>query len=186
MITYSDICTEFDTITVGTKVLEIDAFHDALRWAVDDQAPSGQEVITLDDYFARPLEDVVSAGVGKGTDHPDDYVIRKYRGKVGMYLKRRFAASPKSCRAVVYTRDAYLDDPDTDEEEAKRIKESECSYVLVSVLADAGNESPLTPGRLVRNLAGGNNAVDDWTKEDIIEKAQEAVKHYDKWHVVAD
>jgi hypothetical protein len=56
----------------------------------------------------------------------------------------------------------------------------------VAVLAFAGPKAPLTPYRLVHNLAGGNNEVEAWTKEDILTKAKESLAYWNEWVVVAD
>ena len=96
----------------------------------------------------------VSAGVGPQSTNPTDYVCRLHRGHVGAYLKREHAAPITGCAVVVYTREAYLANPEITAMEAYRI--GDATHVLVAVLAFAGPEAPLTPHRLVANLAGGN------------------------------
>lgn len=72
------------------------------------------------------------------------------------YLKRKFAARVEHGSAVVYTIDAYLNDPDVTDEERDELARCEYTHILVAVLASAGPKPPLGPYRFVHNLAGGN------------------------------
>lgn len=186
-IAHSDILTAFDDKTIGTKVINHEAFQKELTWVVvcarDDfphQRIPGQAVLGMPNIVIPH----VSAGVGKRTQNPDDYVARLHRGKVGLYLKRKHAAPCDGVRVVVYTIDAYLKDPDITPEEAERVKDA--THVLVAVLGSAGPPSPLTPGRFVHNLAGGNNEALDWTANEIRDKAKEIKGYYNEWCSVAD
>ena len=58
--------------------------------------------------------------------------------------------------------------------------------MLVAVLAFAGPKAPLSPYRLVHNLAGGNNEAAQWTADEIRAKALESKVYYDEWCTVAD
>jgi len=58
--------------------------------------------------------------------------------------------------------------------------------VLVAVLAFAGPKAPLTPHRLVKNLAGGNKEALLWSADEIRAKCAEAAGYWDEWCVVAD
>lgn len=186
----SNILTAFDKEVIGSKVTKPVRFINALRKKIvetdfDAQRVPGQA------YFPLPEGvDYVSCGVGRGTGNPEDYVIRKHRGNVGLYLKREHAAKTKDLAVVVYTKEAYVNDPDVQEDpnELQRAEDSPADYFLVAVLASAGEASPLTPGRFVRNLAGGNKEALDWTADEIHEKAQEIVSYYDDdgWMTVAD
>lgn len=186
----SNTLTAFDRETVGSKVTKPMKFISVLREKIaatdfDEQRVPGQAYIPLPEGIHY-----VSCGVGVGTDDPDDYVIRKHRDNVSMYLKREHAAPAKDLAVVVYTKEAYLDDPDVqdDEDELARATASNADYFLVAVLASAGGESPYTPGRFVRNLAGGNNEALEWSGNEIREKAEEIVAYYDDegWMTVAD
>lgn len=193
----SNILECFNPECIGTKVIDprfTPALNDAVReFDFASQRVPGQAVIDLPPKVCK----YVSCGVGKHTHNPDDYVVRFYREKVGLFLKREFAAPCDSVRAVVYTPEAYLRDPDTTAEEAKRVGEEinrvnkklsciDLAYVLVAVLGSAGPKSPLTPGGFVHNLAGGNNEALLWTGDEIREKAKEIKGYYNEWCSVAD
>lgn len=188
---FSDILTAFEReedITIGTKVLwpYIGDFLELLERQIsifnwDSCRQKGQACIPLSGAHLW-----VSAGVGRRTMNPDDYVVRAHRESVKLYLKRAFAARADSVSAVVYTKEAYLIDPDITDEEAKRINQDNCSHVLVAVLASAGPKMPLTSGRFVHNLAGGNLEALKWTADEIREKAKEIKDYYNEWCVVSD
>ncbi|MBI4434843.1 hypothetical protein HY635_03475 [Candidatus Uhrbacteria bacterium] len=143
----------------------------------------GQHYIVL----PREANKAVSAGVGRRTDSPESYMLRVHRGRVSAYLNRYLAADVESVAVVVYTRKAYLADPDVqaDPKEAERIG-SAVTHVIVAVLASAGPNPPLTPFRFVANLAGGNNEALAWTADEIRAKALEIAAYADGWDVVAD
>ncbi len=182
------IVSAFGEKTIGSKVIDQASFlqfvvagietHDT----VSDREP-GQHKIELPAEAA----DIVSAGVGKNTNNPDDYVIRAHRGKVNTYLKREMAKRATSVAAIVYTREAYLNDPDVSSSSwfCQAVANGE-THVLIAVLASAGPESPLTTQRFVKNLADGNNEALAWTADEIREKAAEVTAYYDEWCVVAD
>lgn len=189
MIVTANIFSAARQSTIGTKVLDVDAFMAALGQAVDehdfegDRVP-GQGFITLPESVF-PL---VSAGVGKRSVDPEDYVLRVHRGRVNTYLRRASAAEVESLACVVYTREAYLADPDVQEdtEEFERISNSHATHVLVAVLAAAGPRAPLTPHRFLANLAGGNREAEVWSAEEIRTKAEEILAYDEEWVVVAD
>ena len=186
----SNLCSCFSTLSIGTKVLDEKGFFSALDHAIEQHDLSkdraeGQHFVSLPTK-AYPC---VSAGVGKKTQNADDYVIRVHRGQPTLFLKRAFAAPVEGLACVVYTQQAYLQDPDVlqDTAEHDRVAAMDCiDYVIVAVLAFAGPQSPLTPHRLVHNLAGGNNEVASWTKEEIQEKAKASLEYWNTWEVVAD
>jgi len=138
----------------------------------------------------------VYSGIGLKTENPNDYVIRQWRGSVAMYLKREHAIACDSVKVIVYTKQAYLDDPDCkgnpekgiigDEEEYNRVSQSDCTHVLIAVQADAGPESPVAPGRFVANLAGANNEYEAKTAEQLQQLAREIRDYYATYMVVAD
>jgi hypothetical protein len=127
----------------------------------------------------------VSAGVGPRSKNPQDYVLREHRGVVSAYLKREFAALVTGVALVVYTREAYVRDPDVTREEAERLHDA--THIIVAVLAYAGPEaSPLPPYRLVWNLAGGNREAATYTADEIRGKAKAAIDFDNAWSTVAD
>lgn len=189
----SNACSAFADRTIGTKVLDREAFFAILDAALehydtsDDRVP-GQHYIDL----PPEATGFVSAGVGCRTSNPDDYVLRAHRGRVNAYLKRELAAQANRIAVVVYTREAYLADSDASTDpleadfEGTRIRDSIATHVVVAVLASAGPPSPLTPYRFVANLAGGNKEALTWTADQIRAKAAEVIAYADDWDVVAD
>jgi hypothetical protein len=210
-IALSDIVTAFGKDTIGTKVLDERKFMvylaDAMEkfdWSTCRQP--GQA------YISMPQETCtfVSAGIGKRSKDPEDYVVRVHRGEVGLYLRRHkwltpldmlgtdepttgsrlksytLAAPVDNVAVVIYTVDAYLKDPDCSPEEAARIASMAPSHVLVAVLASAGKPSTLTAHRFLHNLAGGNNEALAWTADEIRQKAKEIKEFTSEWAVVAD
>lgn len=184
-----DSCTAFDVQTIGTKVVAYEEFYAMLDAALA-QHDTSRDKVPGQHYIVLPPEAAtrVSAGVGRRTHNPSAYVLRAHRGRVSAYLKREFAAQADSVAVVVYTREAYFADPDVARggPEANRIREGHATHVIVAVLASAGPPSPLTPFRFVANLAGGNKEAQEWTADEIREKARAIVAYADDWDVVAD
>ena len=182
VIANSSIMTACKKITVGTKVTNRRAFYDELAQAIENFDWStcpheGQAYIPLPDKAVE----FVSAGVGRRTLDPEDYVAQRHRGHVNLYLKREGASRATQVAAVVYSRKAYLADPEVTEEVG------EATHVLVAVLAYTdGPSAPLTPLRFVSNLAGGNNEAKAWGADEIREKAKKIQAYDDDWCVVAD
>jgi len=183
----SDVLTAFNDSTIGSKVISKKRFMTDIK---DEIAKAnfascrvpGQAYIELPCHFCH----YVSAGVGRRTTNPDDYVSRLYRDKVGLYLKRQFASEVDKVAVVVYTVDAYLNDPDVNEAGAGWVKDRGYTHMLVAILASAGPRSPLTPYRFVHNLAGGNNEAKEWTADEIRGMAKEIIGYSNEWCVVAD
>ena len=184
----SKIRTAFDKNTIGTKVTDVEQFMTRLVNLVsatnfETQRQPGQAYIP-----ANELCDCVSAGVGTRSQDPNDYVVRLYRGNVELFLKREKAAKVEGMALIVYTREAYLNDPDVQKDADKRepVEQSDCTHVLVAVLGFAGPKAPLSPYRLVHNLAGGNKEAATWTTDEVHAKALESKTYYDTWCTVAD
>lgn len=189
LISCASIVTAFDDHTIGSKVTNPSKFIEGLTSAIEAtdfeaQGVRGQALVGL----PESLHDAVSAGVGKHTQNKADYVLRTHRGIVKAYLKREFAEPVETLAAVVYTKEAYLLDPDVkdDIDEVSRIEGEGATHVLVAVLASAGPPSPLSPGRLVHNLAGANLEAQEWDADEIRAKARESLDYYEVWGVVAD
>lgn len=184
----SNIVTAFAKSTLGTKVVDHAKFWEVAEQAIAAvdfaaQRVTGQAFIPCND-----LVPFLSAGVGRRTNNPDDYVVRLHRGRVDAYLRREKAAPCEGAAFIVYTREAYLADPDVQKEEAERtrIEASEATHVLVAVLGFAGPKAPLSPYRLVYNLAGGNLEAGLWTADEIRANAQESLSYDAEWAVVSD
>lgn len=187
LLGYADILTAFDEQSIGSKVINHFEFTCILTEAIKSFDWStcrqpGQAYIKLPEHACK----YVSAGVGKRTHNPDDYVIRLRRNKVSLFLKRDFAAKADNVAAVVYTADAYINDPDVTDREIRRIKKVGYTHMIVAVLASAGPPSPLTPSRFIHNLAGGNREALLWSADEIREKAKEIKNYSIDWCVVAD
>lgn len=192
MIGVSNVCTAFEKSGVGTRVLDRAHFMEGLEEAVEDHRfpINGQATVQLDpSYFGRD----VSCGVARRQDlKPDDYVVREWRGEIGLFARRRFAANVKSLPVIVYTRAAYLADPDVqkDSDEHWRVyQDATITHVIVAVRASAGPEPTVSSHRFVRNLSGGNNAYSPtagYTLDKAIADAK-AIEAYEReWVTVAD
>jgi hypothetical protein len=187
----ADIVTAFGDCTIGSKVTNRELFWRELAKAVEGFDFSkcrkpGQGLVPLPN-----AQRYLSCGVGRRTLDPADYVLRVYRGQVRMYLKRRFAADIQHGSAVVYTMEAYLDDPDLTAEERDEVVKCDYTHMLVAVLASAGPKPPLSPYRLVHNLAGGNNEALLWSADEIRQKAREVMDYWSSetgegWCTVSD
>lgn len=184
----ASIVTAFGDKTIGTKVTDERSFLAVAAKAIaghdfaSDRVP-GQGFIQCPE--AMPF---VSAGVGRNTTDPYDYVVRLHRGETQLFLRREKAVATEGCALVVYTREAYLADPDVqnDAEELRRVEASNATHVLIAVLAFAGPKAPLSPQRLVANLAGGNKEALVWGADEVRAKAKESAEYWRVWCVVAD
>lgn len=185
-IAISSILSAFSTTTIGTRVTNSERFMPVLRAAIEthdfsaDRIP-GQGFLMIPD--AVPF---VSAGVGPRSDDPERHVLRRHRGRVEALLQRKYAAPVEGCAAVVYTREAYLADPEVQSDIGEVARIQGADYVIVAVLAFAGPKPELSPHRLVSNLAGGNKEAAVWSADEIRSIAR-AVQAYDEaWEVVSD
>lgn len=179
----SSVCSAFNPSTIGTKVTNQSSFLANLNDALESYDSSndrveGQHFVNLDNSI-----DFVTSGVGKLQGRTiNDFILREHRGEVSKYLKREFAEKCDALNVVVYSKDAYINDPQVSD--ASEV--GDATHVVVAVLGAAGPRSPLSPARLVANLAGGNNEVETWTIETAKEKARESVEYFSNWSVVAD
>lgn len=154
---------------VGSRIRNVEAFESVLAEAVEafDFTTANPGVRTEGQGFIRldQAASTCSAGVGLKTTNPGDYVLREWRGDVKAFLRREHAVVAETLAVVVYQGPAFLaalDNPDTPADVAESEREaflaSGATHAVVAVIAGAGPEA-LSPGRLVSNLAGGN---DDW------------------------
>jgi hypothetical protein len=115
-----------------------------------------------------------------------DYVLRKYRGQVGKFLKRRSVLRSHQVCVVVYTLNAYMKDPDFTRDELY-LKKEKYTHVLVAVL---GSFMPLKTtvsySRFVKNLAGANNEYKVMNKEQLVKLAKAVINYNDGYSTVAD
>ena len=184
--------TAFDTPAVGSVVTHPRLFLKALTTAVaafDFNAETNEHVDTTGQGGVFLPEGIphVSAGVGPRSKDVSRYVLRDWRGEVKPYLKREHAAPVESLLVIVYTVAAYLADPQVDGSERAEIEAGGATHVIVAVLANAGPKAPAySPGRLVANLAGGNNDAAAWDADTIRAHAVAAQDYAAEWSVVAD
>ncbi|MCK9567417.1 hypothetical protein M0R72_00540 [Candidatus Pacearchaeota archaeon] len=188
-VAISTIVTAFDRVTIGTKVVNAGRFMDCVTLAMLGHDFGAERIPGQALIHVPKAVPFVSGGMGRNRNNPNDYVLCSYRGKVHAYLKREFAEPVTNCHVVVYTRDAYLADPDIDEDpaEAERIRSQVYdTHILVAVLAASGVPSRLSPYRFVKNLAGGNHEALAWSGDEIRTKAREIAADVDEWSIVAD
>lgn len=182
----ADIVTAFDAKAVGSRVVRAPEFLAEAVSLIERTDFAAQRVPGQAFIPAPTLVPFVSAGVGRRSLNPEDYVVREYRGHVSAYLKRGLAAACESCALVVYTRDAYFRDPDVTPAEAARIDALSPTHVLVAVLASAGPKPPYPPRTLVRNLAGANHEAAAWSADEIRVLAKASIEYDEVYAPVAD
>ncbi len=191
MTAISNECKAFEATGVGTRVVSPGHFLGGLMKELKAYTfpDNGQGFIRMP---ATTYADV-SCGVTKRAGlTPNHYVVREWRHEVGLFARREFAAPVESLHVVIYTRVAYLADPDTlaDPNELARIeRDITVTHVIVAVLASAGPKPPVSSHRFVRNLAGGNSAYTPdtgYTLERAIADAKAIVEYEREWATVAD
>ena len=200
----SRIVEAFEARCVGTRVREGRAavVRAAICNAIEAHETRRQTIDKVPGQYYLPLQfggyssirepsNLVYSGVGKHTNNANDYVIRSWRGRCSAYLKRQFAAPCESAAAVVYTIDAYGNDPDVTPEEMAELKSEHnlggsATHVLVALLAFAGPESPPGIGTFVRNLAFANLEEQSMTADEIRAKAKKIHEYHSDWATVAD
>lgn len=187
-IAVSCICSAFEEHPIGSKVIWERNFLELLEREIAKH-DFASDKIPGQAYMVIPgAEKYVLSGQGTHTQNPDDYVLRLHRGKVHTFLKKHRAESTVEVAVVVYTKAAYLSDPDILEDggaERDRITASDPDYVLVTVLASSTKSAPMSPYRFVKNLAGGNYEALAWTADEIREKARAIAVHTDTWGTIA-
>ena len=183
-IAISSVCRAFVPTCVGTKVLNSDNFLDTLMGAVAGFTfpESGQGFIPLP---ALACEFLSSGDMPREGLKAEDYVVREWRGEMGMFAKRQHVP-PTFCAAVVYTVDAYCADPQVHPDEIGALRMENATHVLVAVLGSRGPKPTLSSHRFVRNLAGGNLAFADKTQAELVEMAKDVVEYEQNWVTVAD
>jgi len=127
--------------------------------------------------------------------------VRVHRGEPVVVLKRGILVmrgvdlAPSSVRAVVYTKEAYLSDPQITVEEQDDFQAGGYTHCLVTLLTGVEGHIPVPSSRrFVRNLAGGNvkyrQLALDYAVErpdflDKLEKEAKAIVEYEQsWMLV--
>ena len=93
-------------LSFGTKVLDREGFEAAAVAAIEAYDFGAQRVPGQGFVQCPEAVPFVSAGVGRRTRNPEDFVLREYRGNVETFLRREHAAKVEGCALVVYTKDA--------------------------------------------------------------------------------
>lgn len=195
----SNICTAFQEKAIGSKVVDTLGFLEALTTALKNYG--SKDCVPGQHFVIMPeAKHLVSAGDGLKTDNAEDFVVRHHREGPKMFLKRECAGEVQFLATVVYTREAYLNDPDWDGTEDL----GDATHVIVAVIASSGPSAPVTPGRFVHNLAGGNHEYkcpawncDNQDASEVIDilanhiewlesKAKEVKDYWNNYSVVAD
>ena len=169
---------------IGTFVQKPMALHKAIERAIEGHDfENGPFVIVPD------AADFVLCGVAPATANPEDYVLREHRGEVAPYRNRNSLteeeAQPDSVAAIIYTRQMYLDDPQTSDEAKQAFIEGEYTHCWVTTLAMKGPKAPVGAWRFVVNLAGGSAITGAKSKEELVEEAKEIEDYWSKWSTVA-
>ena len=124
---------------------------------------------------------------------PVDFCVRIHRGELqhvlsrsGMIAKRNPDAylTPDWVAAIVYTAEAFQEDPELTEEEKREFDYEGHSHALITLLSGKGPKAPVSSRRFVRNLAGGNAAYNDMSLEEIKALAKEIVEYERSWVTV--
>jgi hypothetical protein len=188
VIGYASTCRAMRSNAIGTKILCLPAFEDAVRCAIARNAFGTERERWHGTLLCPEAIPFVSAGVGRRMSDCGDYVVRMHRGKADLFLKRRYAARVEACSVVVYTREAYLVNSEVrgDPAERERIHCSRFTHIIVEVFATAGPVAPLSPDILVYSLACKNELSLTWSADEIRARAAESKAYWDKWCVVAD
>jgi len=197
-IMISNICDAFKSKAVGSKVRRQyhKAFMKELEKAIrnhdwDSDLVKGQTVLDLPHNVAS----MVSPGTWfrpSGMARVEDYVLRVYRNRAGVSLKRKAKMKSDNVSVVVYTKDGYRNDPDFDEHDIEGVRFNKFfgkrdGYVLVAVLGNPSwSKSTVSYSRFVKNLAGANNSYKVMTKDELVDLAKKVVEHNDNFMGVAD
>ncbi len=182
------VADAFTENTVGTKVKDPVLFFHHMNIAVTERDFETQKCPGQAKISVQNLIPYISCGVGLRTKNPSDFIPRLHRGVVEMFLKREFAERADDCSIVVYTRAAYLNDPQVKRnlEEVENIEVSDCTHVLVAIIGSAGPDPQVSNNRFVSGLAGDNNESALWSLEEIHNRAREVRDYNEQWCTVAD
>jgi len=197
MLGFASIVQAFNETAIGTKAVKPEELKNLLarvaethEYPEEDDAEKG--IIRGQSFIILPPEaiEMVVSGVGKRTSKPEDFVLREWRGEVQPFLKREHAVPVTGVAVVLYTAEAYLRDPQVqeDENEWMRVARSFAEHIVVAVIAFGGPQGapPLSPSRFVSNLGGGNLNAQKLDGDTIREQAREIDKYHKEWCVVAD
>lgn len=174
---------------IGARVLRPEQFMSILE-AVVAAHDFASERTPGQGYIAMPQESyrLVSSGVGKRTEEPSNCILRGDQGRVESFLNRRLSEPVVSLTVVVYTRDAYLNDPDVGKNPAEvaSATASDATHFMVEVIASAGDDAPFALRAFLASLAGDDKGASGSVPREVRELARAIQLHDDTWMVVAD
>lgn len=134
-------------------------------------------------------EHLVTCGVAPATADPGDYTLREHRGEVAAYRARETLTEdekrPDTVAAIIYTRQMYLDDPQTSDVEKRAFVEDGYTHCWVTTLAMKGPKAPVGAWRFIVNLAGGNAMTLAKSAEELQAEAAEIKNYWSEWSTVA-
>jgi hypothetical protein len=179
---------QFDGTAVGTVVTK----PEKLLQFIKDTVEANPEVFPANGqgFFMmnEPARTMVTAGVALRTFNPEDYIPREHRGVVDSYIRRdrvnRMDLIPDGVAAIVYTIDAYINDPETTDKEKEALVKGGITHVLVTILAFKGPKPPQSVIRFVLNLAGANARYQEMTADEIRAEAKEVADYHKVWCTV--
>jgi hypothetical protein len=159
---------QFEGTAVGTVVTHPAEFMGALEAALQNYGmpAHGRGFLQLTSGEHSAVLDWVLPGViARESVQQSEKMIVRHREEDVVVADRLMVSDrlgkAEAVAAVVYTRKAYVDDPETSPEEARILELEGYDFVLVTVLAYKGPKAPPTSNRFVRNLAGGNARYDN-------------------------
>lgn len=91
ILTPSNILTALNQQALGTKVTNVQAFMGCVLKAIAGIDFAAQRVPGAGIHPLCRIGSHLSAGVGRRTDNPADYVVRSHRGRVDAYLRHEVA-----------------------------------------------------------------------------------------------
>lgn len=113
---------------------------------------------------------LLSSGMGRRSNDLEDYVVRKFRGRVGLYLKREFAMAPRRCEVGVVTKETYVTEHryHMQQDGLTDAELENVTHVVVSVRIFAGPDTARTPTKPHSFIAKLSNAVGKPDKQDAL------------------
>lgn len=169
---------------IGTFVQKPMTVHAAIEAALETHDFKRGPFVPL-----SGVEDCVTCGVAPATADPGDYTLREHRGEVAAYRARETLTEdekrPDSVAAIIYSKEMYLDDPQTSDEAKQAFIEAGYTHCWVTTLATKGPKAPVGAWRFVVNLAGGNAMTLAKNAEELQAEAKEIEDYWSKWSTVA-
>lgn len=166
-IGFADVCVAPTTASVGTKITNLPAFMralDARIIALAAECASENEPFPAKPFFVMNecLPFIESGDVEMEVAREAGFIGREWRGWPMAFADGNKIAPallvPKFCGVSVYSRLAYMTDPDVEAQTAPDWPGPmiNCDYVVVIVIGSRAAFSAVPVHALVHNIAGGN------------------------------